>query len=78
MVMRVLWENIFNIRSLHDKIARYLYENHADGFASHGLPPLPENPSDTDVHGILRPEQVILITYITYCKFLTYFLSRKN
>ena len=46
---------------LPDKIARYLYEYHADDFASHGLPPLPEDRSDTDVHRILRPEQVILI-----------------
>ena len=46
---------------LPDKIARYLYEYHADDFASHGLPLLPEDRSDTDVHRILRPEQVILI-----------------
>ena len=47
---------------LPDKIARYLYEYHAEDFASHGLPPLPEDRSVTDVHRILRPEQVILIT----------------
>ncbi len=40
----------------------------------HGLPPLPEDRSDTDVHGILQPEPVILITstYITYCTSFTY------
>ena len=35
---------------LPDKIARYFYEYHADSYASHGLPPLPVDRSDTDVH----------------------------
>ena len=43
---------------LPDKIARYLYEYHADYYASHGLPPLPDDRSDTDVHGILKAPQV--------------------
>ena len=44
---------------LPDKIARYLYEYHADSYASHGLPPLPVDRSDTNVHGILKPPQVL-------------------
>jgi hypothetical protein len=37
---------------LPDKIARYLYEFYADCYASHGLPPLPDDRSNTNVHGI--------------------------
>ncbi len=44
---------------LPDKIARYLYEFHADSYASLGLPSLPVDRSKTDVHGILKPHQVI-------------------
>ena len=44
---------------LPDKIARYMYEYHADDYAAHGLPPLPVDRSDTDVHGILKPHQVV-------------------
>jgi hypothetical protein len=43
---------------LPDKIARYLYEYHADSYASHGLPVLPADRSRTNVHGILKPHQV--------------------
>ncbi len=43
---------------LPDKIARYLYELHAECYASHGLPPLPDDRSDTNVHVILKPPQV--------------------
>ena len=46
---------------LPDKIARYLYEFHAESYASHGLPPLPVNRSRTNVHGILRPHQVCIL-----------------
>ena len=42
---------------LPDKIARYLYEFHAECYASHGLPPLPDDRSDTNVHGILNLPQ---------------------
>ena len=45
---------------LPDKIARYLYEFHADSYSSHNLPSLPVDRSDTDVHGILKPPQVLL------------------
>ena len=44
---------------LPDKIARYLHEYHADSYTSHGLPPLPEDRSDTAVHGILKALQVV-------------------
>ncbi len=44
---------------LPDKIARYLYENHADSYASHDLPLLPDDRSRTNVHGILKPHQVV-------------------
>ncbi len=30
----------------------------AECYASHGLPPLPDDRSDTNVHGILKPPQV--------------------
>jgi hypothetical protein len=43
---------------LPDKIACYLYEFHAECYASYGLPPLPDDRSNTDVHGILKPPQV--------------------
>ncbi len=44
---------------LPDKIARYLYEFHADSCALLGLPPLPLDRSNMDVHGILKTHQVI-------------------
>ena len=44
---------------LPDKIARYLYEYHAESYASHDLPALPDDRSRTDVHGILKPHQVV-------------------
>ncbi len=43
---------------LPDKIARYLYEFHAESYASHGLPALPVDRSSVSVHGILKPAQV--------------------
>jgi hypothetical protein len=71
-------------------IARYLYEIHADSCASHGLPPLPDDRSDTKVHGILKPPQVAHLpfnmtydTYVTnlnlcYLVYLCYFLYLQN
>ena len=44
---------------LPDKIARYLYEYHADSYPSHALPLLPVDRSDIDVHGILKALQVL-------------------
>ena len=55
---------------LPDKIARYLYEFHADSYASLGLPLLPVDRSRTDVHGILKPHQVIADHF--YQKYLDY------
>jgi hypothetical protein len=52
------------------KIARYLYEYHADSYASLGLPPLPVDRSRTDVHGILEPQEVIADHF--YQKYLDY------
>ena len=40
---------------LPDKIARYLYEYHADSYASHSLPAIPEDRSRINVHGIFQP-----------------------
>jgi hypothetical protein len=44
---------------LPDKIARYLYEYHADSYASYDLPVLPADRSRTNVHGILKPYEVV-------------------
>ena len=55
---------------LPDKIARYLYEYHADSYASHSLPPLPVDRSDTNVHGILKPPQVLF--YSAWLFYMTY------
>ncbi len=44
---------------LPDKIARYLYEYYADSYASHDLPALPADRNRTNVHGILKPHQVV-------------------
>ncbi len=44
---------------LPDKVARYLYEYHADSYSSLGLPPLPEDRSDVDVHRVLKAPQVL-------------------
>ena len=49
---------------LPDKIARFLYEYHAESYSSFGLPALPDDRSKTDVHGMLRPDQVHCSIYI--------------
>jgi hypothetical protein len=53
-VMRGHW---VELAILPDKVALYLYEYHADSDASHGLPPLPEDRSDTDVYRVLKAPQ---------------------
>ena len=71
---------------LPDKIARYLYEFHADSYYSHGLPPLPVDRSETDVHGILKPPQVSFwnfglsydISYLAYLGWLCYLFYLQN
>ena len=66
---RVDWESILHgntgklgdykeLAVLPDKIAFYLYEFHADLYASHSLSPFPVDRSNTNVHGILKPQQV--------------------
>lgn len=58
---------------LPDKIARYLFEFHAESYASLGLPPLPVDRSRTDVHGILKPHQVIADHFFQkYLDYLAY------
>ncbi len=47
------------ITVLPDKIARYLYEYHADFYASHDLPVRPADRSHINVHGILKPYQAV-------------------
>ena len=50
---------------LSDKIARYLYEYHSESYPSLGLPPLPVDSSDVNVHGVLQPQQVLpVFSYI--------------
>ena len=66
------WEMILNgnagqlgkyavISVLPDKIARFLYEYHDTSYSSLGLSLLPVDRSNISVHGILQPQQVILI-----------------
>ena len=58
---------------LPDKIARYLYEYHADSYASHDLPVLPADRSRTNVHGILKPHQVELPRCLFVIKLLRHY-----
>ena len=58
-VMRANWVTRKELAVLPDKIARYLYEYHAESYASHDLPVLPDDRSRTDVHGVLKPHQVV-------------------
>ena len=61
---------------LPDKIARLMYEYHAESYSSFGLPILPDDRSRTDVHGMLCPDQVYCslykFTYVTFIIFCTY------
>jgi hypothetical protein len=59
---------------LPDKIARYLYKYHADSYRSHDLPVLPADRSRTNVHGILKPHQVIYLfgNYLDHIFYLCY------
>ena len=50
---------------LPDKIARFLYEFHSESYISFGLPPLPDDRSDTNVHGVLKWHEVNL--HINLC-----------
>jgi hypothetical protein len=44
---------------LPDKVACYLYEYHADSYSSLGLPPLPEDSCDVDVHRVLKAPHIL-------------------
>jgi hypothetical protein len=66
------WETILHDRAgilgdykelaiIPGKIAPYLYEFHAESYASHSLPPLPVDKSKITVHGILKPHQVCML-----------------
>ena len=44
-------------RVLPEKIARFLFEVHSDKFQNIGIPPLPSDRSDVNVHGMLKAPQ---------------------
>ena len=44
-------------RVLPEKIAKFLFEFHSDMFQHFGLPQLPPDRSDLDVHGMLTASQ---------------------
>ncbi len=80
------WETILHSRAgilgdykelavLPDKIARYLYEFHAEYYALHGLPPVPVDRlgSKINVHGILKPHQVCILYLLFRNTHLDYF-----
>ena len=52
------------LKTLPDKIARFLYEFHNEDYLSHNLPPLPIDRSEIDVHGILKSFEVCVILCI--------------
>ena len=45
---------------LPDKLGRYFFEYHAESYASLGIPALPEDRSQINVHGLPKPFQVSL------------------
>ena len=67
----VSWESILHgdvgeygtykvLSVLPDKLARYLFEFHAENYARLDLPPLPHNRDSAVIHGLLKAVQVIL------------------
>ena len=48
------------LSKLPDKFIRFLYEFHDFRFKTLNLPPLPNDRSNIDVHGVLAPHQVIV------------------
>ena len=67
----VSWESILHgdvgeygtykvLSVLPDKVARYLFEFHAENYARLNLPPLPDNRDSAVIHGLLNAVQVIL------------------
>jgi hypothetical protein len=61
---------------LPDNIARYLYEYHADSYASHGLPPLPRTEAILMCIGSARLHRLypyaVNLLYMTYDTYFTY------
>ncbi len=60
---KLRYYNLKELDILPDKIASYLYEFHANLYASHSLSPLPVDRSNTNVHGILKPQQVLQVFF---------------
>ena len=58
-VMREYWVIKRSLQSFQTRLSRYLHEFHADSYASHGLHPLPDDRSKTNVHEILKPWQAV-------------------
>ena len=74
---RVDWESILHgntgklgdykeLAVLSDKIASYLYEFHANFYASHSLPLFPVDRNNTNMHVILKPSRSSFESYDTY------------
>jgi hypothetical protein len=63
---------------LPDKIARYLYDFNADTYASLGLPPLPLDGNNIDVHGNLKTRQVIASSSLRSLRYLDYVFYIQN
>ena len=55
---------------LPDKIARYLYGYHSESYALLGLPLLPVDRSDVDVHEVLKPQQVLPVFSYVWIVYL--------
>ncbi len=72
--------------NLGDLLPDIQNQEQADDYAAHGLPPLPVDQSNTNVHGILKPHQVVhplcrdlySLDYIDYILYLCYLLSLQN
>ena len=48
----------YQIKYLAKKIANFLHEFRPDDFLSLGLPPLPSDRSELNVHAMLKPAQI--------------------
>ena len=67
------------LKTLPDKIARFLYEYHDSSYGSLDLPPLEVDRSRIDVHGILEPHEVkSCIQYVTYCIICKIWVKIRN
>ncbi len=68
------------LKTLPDKIARFLYEFHNGDYLSPNLPPLPIDRSDIDVHGILESFEVCVLyeyaEYVEYVKYVYFYAAR--